>query len=328
MWAVGMLAAIVAVGVVGYMVVEGWSFFDSLYMTIMTITTVGFSEVHPLSTGGRILTIFLLIGGVGGGLYVLTVVVQYVLEGQFGTIWRRRRMNNKISQLKEHFILCGFGRVGEIIANTFKEEGSPFVVIENNPERLAQLEQSGYLYLEGDATREEMLKEASIEHARGLVAAVGSDADNLYITLSGRELRPDLFIEARASNEKAEKKLKSAGANRVVSPYRIGARRMAMLAVRPAVVDFIDNIASRGGPDLLMENVAISAESALAGQTVADFRQCSKANILAISKKSGSLMANPPGEEKILAGDSLIIIGTSEQLSSLEGVCQGVKSNE
>ena len=235
-------------------------------------------------------------------------------------------MKNKIDQLREHFILCGFGRVGEAIASTFKEEGVAFVVIENNHERIAHLEQSGYLYLEGDATRDEVLKEAGIEHARGLVAAVGTDAENTYITLSGRALRPDLFIEARASSESAEKKLKSAGANRIVSPNSIGARRMAMLAIRPAVVDFIDNIASRGGPDLLMENVFISDDSALAGQTITDFRLCSKANILAINKKSGSLMANPPGEEKILPGDSLIIIGTSEQLSSLEGICQGVKN--
>ena len=236
-------------------------------------------------------------------------------------------MKNKIDRLREHFILCGFGRVGETIASTFREEGVPFIVIENNPGRIAQLEQFGYLYLEDDATRDEVLREAGIEHARGLVAAVGSDADNTYITLSGRELCPDLFIEARASSEKAEKKLKSAGANRIVNPNSIGARRMAMLAIRPAVVDFIDSIASRGGPDLLMENIAISDDSSLAGRTVDDFRQYSKANILAISKKNGSLIANPPGEEKILAGDSLIIIGTSQQLSFLETVSGG-GSNE
>lgn len=323
-----MLAAIIAVGVAGYRVIEGWSFFDSLYMTIITITTVGYGEIHPLSTGGRIFSMFLIIAGAGGALYVLTGIVQYIIEGHFGTLWGRRRMKNKIDQLRGHFILCGYGRVGETIASTFLEEGVPFVVIESDPERLAQLEQAGHLYLNGDATRDEVLREAGIEHARGLVAAVGTDADNTYITLSGRELRPDLFIEARASGEKAEKKLKSAGANRIVSPNSIGARRMAMLAIRPAVVDFIDNIASRGGPDLLMENVAISSESALAGQTVADFRLCSKANILAINKKSGGLLANPPGEERILPGDSLIIIGTSEQMSSLEGICQGVKLSE
>ena len=236
-------------------------------------------------------------------------------------------MKNKIDQLRGHFILCGFGRVGETIASTFKEEGVPFVVLENSPERIAPLQQSGYLYLEGDATNDDVLREAGIEHARGLVAAVGDDADNTYITLTGRELRPDLFIEARASSEKAEKKLKSAGANRIVSPNHIGARRMAMLALRPAVVDFVDDITRKGGPDLLMENVSVSADSVLAGQSVNELRQCSKATVLAINKKDGGLMANPSGEERILAGDSLIIVGTNEQLSSLEGICQGVKIN-
>ncbi len=327
LWGSIILAVIVAVGVTGYMVIEGWSFLDSLYMTITTIATVGYGEIHPLSAGGRVFGMVLILGGVGGALYGLTAIVQYALEGDIGSIWGRRRMKNKIDQLRGHFILCGFGRVGETIASTFQEEGVHFVVIENDPAHITGLEQSGYLYLAGDATRDEVLREAGIEHARGLVAAVGDDADNTYITLTGRELRPDLFIEARASSERAEKKLKSAGANRVVSPNSIGARRMAMLALRPAVVDFVDDITRRGGPDLLMENVSVSAESVLAGQSVNELRQCSKATILAINKKNGGLMANPPGEEKIMAGDSLIIVGTGEQLSSLEGICQGVIAN-
>lgn len=237
-------------------------------------------------------------------------------------------MKNRIEQMREHFILCGFGRVGETIADTFKEEGVSFVVIEKNPERIAHLGQGhGYLYVEGDATSDEVLRQAGIERAKGLVAAVGTDVDNTYITLTARELRRDLFIEARASSEEAEKKLRTAGANRVVSPNSIGGRRMAMLAVRPAVVDFIDHVAGRAGPDLQMENVAISEESALIGQTIAFFRECSKANVLAIYKKDGRLLANPPDEEKFMAGDSVIVIGTSEQLSSTEGICQGVLKN-
>ena len=200
----------------------------------------------------------------------------------------------------------------------------PFVVIENDPVRLGHLAECSFLYMAEDATREEVLREAGIAHARGLVAAVGTDAENTYIVLTGRDLRPDLFIEARANDENALKKLKSAGASRVVAPHTIGGRHMAMLAIRPAVVDFIDDIAGKGGPDLLMENVAVSDQSPLAGMTLADFRACSKANILAVNKKNGNLLANPPGEEQILAGDNLIIIGTSEQLTSLEGVCQGV----
>lgn len=327
-WGGGALVAIIAAGVVGYTLIEGWSFLDSLYMTVTTITTVGYNEVHPLSTGGRIFSIFLIVGGVGGALYTLTGVIQYIIEGNIGTTWGRQRMKTKIAKLKGHFILCGFGRVGEEIARTFKEEGIPFVIIENRPECVARTEETEYLLLRGDATRDEVLKEAGIEHARGLVATLGTDADNTYITLSARELRPDLFIEARASSEEAEKKLKRAGADRIVSPYSIGARRMAMLAMRPAVVDFIDTITRRRGPELQLENVAISDDSSLVGLTVEEARQCSNTNILAINKKSGKLLANPAGKEKIVSGDSLIIIGTKEQLASLELICEGVKSNE
>ncbi|MFC2003975.1 potassium channel family protein [Chloroflexota bacterium] len=322
-WGIGALVAIIAIGVIGYTVIEGWSFLDSLYMTIITITTVGYNEVHPPTDNGQIFSIFLIIGGVGGALYALTGVMQYIVEGNIGTTWGRRRMKSKIAQLKGHFILCGFGRVGEEIAHTFKEEGAPFVVIDNRPDCIARIEQTGYLYLEADATSDEVLKEAGIERARGLVAAVGVDTDNTYITLSARELRPDLFVEARASSEEAEKKLKRAGADRVVSPYSLGGRRMAMLALRPAVVDFIDTVTQRRGPELQLENIAVSSGSSLAGQTVEEARQCSKATVLAVSKKSGRLLPNPSGEETIAAGDSLIIMGTREQLASLELVCEG-----
>jgi voltage-gated potassium channel len=328
LWGIGLLAAIIVAGVTGYMLVERWSFIDSLYMTVITITTAGYLEVHPMSTAGRIFTIILLIGGVGGALYTLTGIIQFILEGDIESIWGKRKMRNRIERMKDHFILCGFGRVGEAIARTFEEENVSFIVIENDLERLAELEKSGYPFIAGDSTREEILKEAGIERARGLVAALGSDADNTYISLTGRQLRPDLFIEARASSEKTENKLKRAGANRIVSPNNIGARRMAMLAIRPAVVDFIDNVATRSGPDLLMENITVSDRCILDGRTVSDFRQYSKANLLAINRRDGSLLADLSGDEKISTGDSLIIIGTTEQLSFLEGICEGEKKNE
>ena len=322
------LVAITAVGIAGYAVIEGWSFLDSLYMTIITITTVGYTEVHPLSTSGRIFSIFLIVGGVGGTLYIITGMIAYIIEGNLGTTLGRRRMKNRITRLRGHFILCGFGRVGEMVARIFHEEKVPFVVLENAPAGLLRLEESEYLYLEGDATTDEVLKEAGIGRARGLVAALGEDADNTYITLSGRELRPDLFIEARASSEEAEKKLRTAGADRIVSPNRLGARRMAMLAMHPAVVDFIDVLTRSHGPELQMENIGLGPDSFLAGQTIDEVRQCSKANVLAINKQNGSLMANPSGSEKVSAGDSLIIMGTKEQLSSLENLCGGARPDE
>ena len=322
------LASIIALGAIGYAFIEGWSFFDSLYMTVITITTVGYNEIHPLSTGGRLFSIFLIVGGVGGALYTLTGIIQYMAEGSIITNWGRRRMKNRIAQLKEHFIICGFGRVGEEVASIFKEEDVPFIVIDNRPECIARAEQAGYLSLEGDATHDDVLKEAGIEHARGLVASLGSDADNTYITLSARGLYPSLFITVRASEAKAETKLKRAGADRIVSVTSIGARRMAMLALRPAVTDFLDTTSRRRGPELQLENVVVEKDSTLAGLTVADVRQCSRSNVLALTRKTGRILANPSGEEKIDVGDSLIIMGTNEQLTSLEAVCAGVLTDE
>ncbi|MFC1900311.1 potassium channel family protein [Chloroflexota bacterium] len=325
---IGSLVAIIVIGTIGYSIIEGWNPFDSLYMTAMTITTVGYQELYPLSTGGRAFSIFLMFGGVGAALYTLTGIIQYVIEGNIGTTWWRRRMKNKINKLNAHFILCGYGRVGEEIANIFKEEDVPFVVIDNRPECVARAQQEGYLYLEGDATSDETLKEAGIEKARGLVAALGTDVDNTYITLSARGLYPQLFITTRASDAEAENKMRRAGADRIVSPNVIGARRMAMLSLRPAVVDFLDTITRRRGPELQMENVAILDDSFLNGQTIDDVRHCSKATVMALSKKTGRFIANPSGDEKVTAGDSLIIMGTSEQLTSLEAICEGVTFDE
>jgi len=318
LWAILALVSIVIIGVIGYVIIEGWSFLDALYMTIITITTVGYAEVHPLSSGGRIFSLFLIVGGVVGALNAVRWVVQYVIEGQLGATWGRRRMKARIAQLKNHFIICGLGRVGEEIARTFKEEGVPFLVIDNRAESIPRAEQAGYLYLEGDATSDDLLKEASIEQARGLVAAVGSDADNTYITLSARGLRPDLFIEARASDREAGKKLEKAGANRVVSPHTIGARRMAMLALRPAVIDFIDTVAFGRGRDMELENIDINKASPLIGLTTKSARSGNGIVVLAMQKKSGKLLPNPSDQETIEDGDRLIVIGTKKRLSALD----------
>lgn len=234
-------------------------------------------------------------------------------------------MKTKIAKLKNHFILCGYGRVGEDIARAFKEEGIDFIVVDSRPENIAMAIEAGHLCLEGDATSDKVLLEVGIERARGLVAAVGTDVDNTYITLSARGLCPNLFIEARASTREAETKLKRAGANRVVSPNSIGARRMALLALRPAVVDFIDTVSFRRGRELQMENVVVTEKSTLVGQKVNEIRQQGKVNILAINRKTGKLLSNPTGEESIAAGDRLVIMGTAEQLAAMESLCEGGK---
>ncbi len=327
LWGVYALAAIIVVGTGGYIVIEGWPLLDALYMTIITITTVGYAEVHPLSAGGRIFSIFLIIGGVSGALYTLTGIIGYIIEGRFGTTLERRRMKTRIAKLKGHFILCGYGRVGEEIARKFKEEGILFVIIDNRPDCIALAEQAGYLYLQGDATSDEVLREAGIGQARGLVAAAGDDADNTYITLSARGLCPELFIEARASSEEAETKLKRAGANRIVSPHRIGGRRMAMLALRPAVVDFIDTVTHGQVSEMQLEDVGIGGNSSLVGLTMKAARSKTGIAILATRRKSGKLLTNPHDEEIIEDGDQLIVMGTKERLAALEEAFEGVEAS-
>jgi voltage-gated potassium channel len=322
-WSVGALVAIVIIGTIGYEVIEGWSLLDSIYMTITTITTVGFREVHPLSDAGRIFTIFVIIGGVGGALYVLTNIMAYLLEGQFGITMGRRRMKNRIARLKDHFILCGYGRVGQEIAQAFSEEGVPFVIIANDAQHIARAEKEGFLCLFGDAASDEVLKEAGIERAHGLVVAVGTDTDNTFITLSARELRPDLFIEARSSSPEAEGKLRRAGADRIISPHAIGGRRMAMLALRPAVVDFIDTVTYGRGREMELENVDVGSGSQLVGRTMEQARSKVGITVLAMRKKGGKLLPNPPGEEIIEEGDRLIVIGTKKRLAALESIFEG-----
>jgi len=328
LWGVCALVIIIAAGVIGYVIIEEWSFVDALYMTIITITTVGYAEVHPLTTTGRIFSIFLIVGGVSGALYTLSVIAGYIIEGHLGTTLGRRRMERTIAKSKRHFILCGYGRVGREIARLFAEENVPFVVIGKDRDSIADAEKDGRLYVLGDATSDEVLKEAGIERARGLVIAVGNDADSVYITLSARGLRPDLFIEARASGNAAGAKLKKAGANRIIAPYSLGARRMAELALRPAVVDFIDTVIRSRGRDLQMENITVRHNSALAGLTVEETRHRTKAAILTISRKGGKLLVNPPIEETIEAGDRLITLGTKKQLAALEEICERCKTDE
>ena len=314
------LVLIITAGVIGYEVIEGWSFLDALFMTVITLSTVGFEEVHGLSSAGKVFTTVLIISGVGAMLYTLTTIVQYLIEGQFAIILGRRRMKEKLSKLKRHVILCGYGQVGQQVARVFVSERVPFVVIEQNPESATKAGDDGHLYLQGNATSDDALREAGIERARALVAALGSDADNLYLTMSARGLRPDLFIVARASVEESEPKLRRAGADRTMSPYRIGGRRMAMLTLRPLVVDFIDTAMHSHGGELVLENIKVWPGSPVEGKNVREGRECcGGAAILAVRKKDGMLLPNPSEETLLESEDELVVIGTREQLSAIEG---------
>jgi voltage-gated potassium channel len=229
-------------------------------------------------------------------------------------------MKDRIARLKEHVILCGYGLVGREVARVFQSEGVPFVIIEQDPAALQAAAERGYLVLAGDATRDDVLREAGIQGARALVAALGTDADNVYVTLSARGLRPDLFIVSRASMMESEPKLARAGADRTMSPYMVGGRRLAMLTLRPVVVDFVDTTLASPGGELVLENVRVSAGSPLCGKTIAQSREHSgRTTILAVKKQDGNLLANPSPDTVLQVDDVLVVIGTRAQLGVLEG---------
>ncbi|HLB24163.1 MAG TPA: potassium channel family protein, partial [Dehalococcoidia bacterium] len=249
----GVFAGLLTFGTAGYMAIERWSFFDALFMTVTTVTTVGYREVRPLDTEGRIFTILLVLFGVGTAFYLLTTFVAFVIEGDLGAALGLTRMKSRIEQLSDHYILCGFGRVGEEIAREFAERGLPFVVVENNPDTTPHAVEAGYLLVEGDATSDEMLEQAGVRRAKVLLAASDSDSGNTYITLTAKALNPDIFVVARAGKRGSESRAVRAGADRVISPYVLSGRRMALSAIQPNMVDFIETLAIRNADQILAE---------------------------------------------------------------------------
>ncbi len=321
-----LLIILLFVGTLGYYLLEGWSLLDAFYMTVITISTVGFGEVHPLTNAGRLFTIFLILGGVGVAIYVFSAVTEVMVSGQIQNILGRRRLEYKIENLKEHYIICGYGRIGHHICHLIARE-LPFVVVENDPERIKALEESGFIFYQGDATNEDILKRVGIERAKGLVAVLGSDADNVYISLTARSLNPELFIIARADEDHVVRKLQRAGANKVVSPYLIGARRMAMTILRPAVTDFLELATPEANLELQLEEVRITSQSGLVGKKLIEsgIRQFSGAIILAVRKITGQMIFNPPPDYIIEAGDTLVALGDRKGLLRLEEVASGKK---
>ena len=320
----GMLAAILTVGTAGYRVIEGWPWEDCLYMVVITLSTVGYGEVRSLSPAGKAFTMLLILAGVGLVTYAIGTITRMIVEGEIQTILGRRRTMSRIRRLKDHYIICGYGRIGSLVAQEFERRPLPFVVIERDERRVVQIPER-YAVVVGDATEEDVLLKAGIERARGLVTVLHSDADNLFVTLTARGLNPNLFILARYEEEKTEPKLLRAGADKVVSPYIIGGTRMAMAVTRPNVIDFIELATTSESLGLQMEEVLVQGNSPLVGVPLAESPIRSELGIIvvAIKRRSGHMEFNPSAQTAPEAGDRLIVIGEHEHLIHLDRLAAG-----
>lgn len=313
------IVGVTVLGTIGYMVIEKWDLFDSFYMTIITLTTVGYEEVHVLSKSGRAFSIVLMLSGVGAMFYVFGVGARVILEGELRYILGRKKLTKKIENLKNHYIICGYGRMGNIICREMLHNKAPFVVIEGNPEIVASMDPN-ILALQGDSTQDAVLKQAGIDRARGLITVLSSDADNLYVVLSARGLNTSLRIVARASEEGAEQKLLRAGADNVVSPYSIGGLRIAHTLLKPAVVDFIEFATRSGNLELQMEEIKVKETSHIIDRSLDEcgIRKEMGIIIVAIKRDSGKMEFNPTSTSIIKQGDTLVAMGETKQLKELE----------
>jgi voltage-gated potassium channel len=319
------LIALVGIGVAGFRLLEGFTLLDSLYMTVITLTTVGFGEVHALSPAGRIFTMLLILGGGGIAAYAVTACVEYLVSGQWRAHWLERRKRKMLDSLSGHIIVCGFGRVGRYVAQDLKAEGIPFVILEKDPERMELSSRHGYLALQGNAANELLLEQAGIRRARGLVAAVDSDAENVYIVLTARGMKTDLHIIARANFEESESKLIRAGADRVLLPYSLSGRRMVTMLLRPEVADFLDEVAYAGGMELLLEQVKVGKASQLEGLTLAEAKSRLQLNVSVLAYRTPPSTSNqrPGPDTRFVDGMQLFAFGTRDDLQRLLQLAAG-----
>lgn len=323
-YALAAIVIAVALGTLFFQLLEGWSLLDSLYVSLQTLTTVGYGDLTPLTTGGRIFASIYMFTGVGVVLYLLTATVQTIVQSEMLAAFGERRRQREMSKLHDHYIICGAGRVGSRIISAMQGASAPFVVIETDEPKVAQLLEGGVPVLVKDATLEETLREAGVERARGLAASLPDDADNVYVVLTARGLNPNLHIVARAVEEQAEEKLIRAGANRVVAPTIIGSHRMAQALMKPAVADFMDSIAAEN-LDLGFEQLEVMPASSYAGRKLRFTNIRSELNvvIVAMRRRHGQMVFNPSGDTIIETGDLLIAIGQAESLQELSALAKG-----
>lgn len=314
------MGVILASGTLGYVMIEKWGVFDSFYMTVITLTTVGYGEIHQLSEGGRIFTVVLIFLGAGFALYAAGAIVQFMVEGQIRTILGRRILDNKISKVYDHYIVCGYGRIGRVLCHKLVEKSTSIVVIEKNPDLVPVLEKDRALYISGDASDESILLRAGIKRAKGLIAALATDTDNVFLVLTARQLNPDVYILARSSFKESKPKLLAAGANVVESPYDTGGVSMAMRILRPTVTNFLDTAIAGSKKDIQIEEMKVSESSELINIMLKDtgIRQQYELIIIAIKKADGDMIFNPSFETVIKPGDTVIAVGEEKNLLRFE----------
>ncbi len=317
-----LLLLIIFIGVTGYMTIEHWGFLDALYMTVTTFTTVGYREVHEVSDSGRMFTIFFIIIGVMYFLYIAGAIVQFMVEGQIRTILGRRSLDKKIDRLRNHYIVCGYGRIGKTLCKILKRKAVDLVVIEKDQDLMPVMVEDKIFYLSGDAGDETNLIKAGIQRAKGLIAVLATDTDNVFLVLTARQLNPDLYIMANASRNESKPKLLAAGANRVELPYDMGAVSMAQRIIRPTVTNFLNLAFAQKRKDIQMEEIPVSPSSKLVNIMLKDsgIRQQFNLIIIAVKKSDDSMLFNPSFEAVIESGDTVIAVGQEENLKELEKI--------
>lgn len=320
LYAVLMLITLIAIGTCAYIYFEGFTFWDALYMTIITISTVGFREVRPLDTSGKLITITIILLGVGLLFYTFGTAIEYFFGELFINSFEERRRRKKMKQIKNHLIVCGYGRVGKEVASSLSKAGHEVVVIENDPQKYEEAKKEGFLALLGNASEESLLLEAGIKKAKGIAACVGSDADNIYITLTSRMLAPDIFIVARANSIDVINKLYRAGANRVISPPIIGGRRIATLLASPSLSEYLDVLNFDEDIEFEIEQFEVTPDSGLAGKTLRELsiRNRTGCLVLFIRQADGKLEILPNADTRITPGSKIAILGTPEQVSQFK----------